>query len=234
MGVFWILLVVAVGGVGVWALFKAADEDDAPLLGGTRTLPKELPPPPPLPGVYQAASPGVASEAPTLGEPEPDWTAGFVPAGIGQRFVARLVDSIILGIFTAFIGTTVALGAFRRGDPGSARVVLVVAVLIFTLFYEVGFIATLGQTPGKMLRGIRVVSALDGEPPTVAQALVRWAVPSLVGFLPRLIPGPAIIRTQVAGAIGLASLLVYLWAIWDPRKQGLHDKAAQTVVERFR
>ena len=30
--------------------------------------------------------------------------------------------------------------------------------------------------------------------------------------------------------IPLGALLVYLWLLWDPLRQGLHDKAVGTVV----
>jgi uncharacterized RDD family membrane protein YckC len=250
MGWILALLVITVAIGGAWALFRADDTQDASgnLLGG-RAGPKELPPPPPLPGYRPSAAPGEGQGPPPgaygapYGAPAPaqaeyvEVPAGlvdFVPASIVKRFIARLIDSIVAGVFTGFIGVVATIGAVRRGDPGRATAVLVIAVIIFTAFYEVGFIAGLGQTPGKMFMGIRVISSLDGGTPTVAQALVRWGFPSLIAFLPRMIQGSDVVRLQIGAASGLLSLLIYLWATWDPRRQGLHDKAAQTLVQQFR
>jgi uncharacterized RDD family membrane protein YckC len=33
---------------------------------------------------------------------------------------------------------------------------------------------------------------------------------------------------------GASSLLIFLWMLWDPMKQGLYDKAARTIVVRVR
>ncbi|HUN07219.1 MAG TPA: RDD family protein [Aggregatilineales bacterium] len=67
-----------------------------------------------------------------------------------------------------------------------------------------------GQTPGKMLTKIRVVKA-NGMPMTDADAIVRS-----VGYWVN----------------GLVFGLGFLWAFFDDRRQGWHDKLASTYVVR--
>jgi uncharacterized RDD family membrane protein YckC len=64
-----------------------------------------------------------------------------------------------------------------------------------------------GKSVGKALLGIRVVNERSGMPPDLWHAFLRWWLPSL-----------------------LPPLLV--WATWDSRRQGIHDKAAETLVLR--
>ncbi len=67
-----------------------------------------------------------------------------------------------------------------------------------------------GQTPGKKLLGIRVVQ-LDGTPITLWEAFERCG-----GY-----------------AAGLATgLLGYIQVFWDPNRQAIQDKIAETVVIR--
>jgi uncharacterized RDD family membrane protein YckC len=76
-----------------------------------------------------------------------------------------------------------------------------------------------GQTVGKMAVGVKVVQRADGSLPTWGAAISRWALPAVAGLLPWL------------GGLGV--LLIYLWILWDPNRQGLHDKLAKTVVIRM-
>lgn len=81
----------------------------------------------------------------------------------------------------------------------------VAAMLYFTAFHGAG-----GQTPGKMLLGLRVVRP-TGEAMTFGIAFLRW-----VGYL----------------FSGLFFGLGFLWIAFDGRKQGWHDKLAATLVVR--
>lgn len=65
-----------------------------------------------------------------------------------------------------------------------------------------------GQTPGKSMLGVRVVKT-DGGKLNALDAIVRY-----VGYY---------INT-------ILLLLGWLWAIPDPKNQGLHDKLAGTIV----
>ena len=84
------------------------------------------------------------------------------------------------------------------------------------LIYPTVLIALLGQTVGCLLARVRIVRQEDVGVPGWGRATRRVAVANL----PSLVP-----------VLGLAFTLVcYAWMFRDPRRQGLHDKAAGTVV----
>ena len=79
--------------------------------------------------------------------------------------------------------------------------------IVITLFCWV----KLKGTPGKLLLGCQVVDAKTFQPVTLGQAVLRY-----VGYVISLLP------------VGLG----FFWIAWDKRKQGFHDKIANTVVIR--
>ena len=169
-----------------------------------------------------------------------------VPADRWQRAVGWIVDvTPFLLISVAAIlwieGPTFVLGTLRGllGLPGgtdlpsaSAAVtpgtpenghlgdlLLLVGVLVVITAAWIGYrvIATAryGQTVGKWLVGSRVVRVDDpSRPPTLRQSWVRFLVPQTSGWLP--VPG--------------SGLVPYLTLVLHPRRRGLHDKAAGTIV----
>ncbi|EDN65822.1 membrane protein [Beggiatoa sp. PS] len=64
-------------------------------------------------------------------------------------------------------------------------------------------------TPGKMLVDCKIVDAKTGKPITFKQAFLR-CLGYIISFL----------------SLGLG----FLWILWDDRRQGWHDKIANTVV----
>jgi uncharacterized RDD family membrane protein YckC len=82
---------------------------------------------------------------------------------------------------------------------------LVPAVLV------VAFWMLRSATPGKMMLHARIVDATTGAPPTKQQLLIRY-----LGYYVSMLP----------------LFLGLLWVGLDPRKQGWHDKLANTVVVR--
>jgi uncharacterized RDD family membrane protein YckC len=85
--------------------------------------------------------------------------------------------------------------------------------------YRVVLLARTGRTLGKALLGLAVVDATDPRcHPTYTQALRRCLVPQGVGLLPIPFSGTA----------------TYLWVLKDKKNQGLHDRAANTLVVRKR
>lgn len=67
----------------------------------------------------------------------------------------------------------------------------------------------LSTTPGKMLLSLKIVDATTHAPMTARQSIIRS-----LGYLVSMIP------------FGLG----FVWAAFDGRKQGWHDKLAHTVV----
>lgn len=79
--------------------------------------------------------------------------------------------------------------------------------------YFIGFLVLWkGHTPGKRLFGIRVLR-IDGKPMTLWRSFERFH-----GY----------------GASLLTGLLGFLQVLWDPSRQCLHDKVAETVVVQDR
>ena len=192
------------------------------------------PPPPPPPGGY-TPTPPLGGYAPPPPPPPPP--AAYVPppapaaaapgigyGGFGLRFVARLLDSLILGIpfgvFFALIGglavasvsTTVDangnVNTVAAGGAGGLLILLYLALLVVTVLYFV-VLWSRGGTIGQRLLKLRVVDATTGANISMGKAFLRY-----VGLIIAAIP----------------CYLGLLWVIWDPRKQGWHDKIAGTVV----
>ena len=142
-------------------------------------------------------------------------------AGFWIRAAARVIDLILLlAAFQLFLlvdrkgaeaGWWAASGI---GDTiGSGRLLLENAArgflfLGFPVLYYVSLHGAFGQTVGKMVLGIRVVNE-DGSSMTYRKAFFRW-----LGYL----------------LCDLTLNIGYVWAAFDPRKQGLHDKVCRTIV----
>jgi uncharacterized RDD family membrane protein YckC len=84
--------------------------------------------------------------------------------------------------------------------------------ILVTILYETSFVGLRGQTPGKMVVRISVVRVENGDRPGWGRALMRSVLPAVANLVP------------------FGGLIVYGWLLWDPRRQGLHDKVAQTLV----
>ncbi|MDX3233295.1 RDD family protein [Streptomyces sp. ME19-01-6] len=144
------------------------------------------------------------------------------PATPGQRFAARLLDTLILGlIWTVALAATGAL-KYAYDHPGEQDVGKVTLSLVITMavyfVYEGVMLARNGQTLGKKALRIRVAMLSDGDMPG-RQGWVRAVVYVLPGMLIPLLVGT------------LFWLVNVLWCTWDqPLRQCLHDKAAKTVV----
>jgi uncharacterized RDD family membrane protein YckC len=145
-------------------------------------------------------------------------------AGFWRRLIAYLIDSTIITI-VFFVLFMIAMMAFLFGsmsgnssewladlmDPTRASSILIFTWIFYaamTIAYFTYFHGTTGRTPGKMLLGLQVLSA-DGTPISFGIAFLR-----AVGYL-------------VSGAL---FNIGFIWAAFDKRKQGWHDKIADTVV----
>lgn len=128
-------------------------------------------------------------------------------AGFWQRAVALLIDWLIVVVIAMPI-IVVSFGAdYFSLDPVRHAGDLVIAAVVGAIV--VGFWRYCGATPGKLAVGVRIVDAATGAPPSTLRLVIRLlcyvvsAVPFYLGFL---------------------------WAAFDRRKQGWHDKIAGTVV----
>jgi uncharacterized RDD family membrane protein YckC len=140
-------------------------------------------------------------------------------AGLGERIVARLIDLAIffliyiLGLFVS--GLT---NWFLDGSVGIIIVIIVYAVLF--VFYDLIFeIFMNGQSIGKRIMKIKVIS-LDGGQPRVGQYFMRWLfriIDFLIGWpgLIALIVAAVSEKTQRIGDIVAGTILIRT----EPRTQ---------------
>ncbi|HXA28711.1 MAG TPA: RDD family protein [Candidatus Angelobacter sp.] len=176
-----------------------------------------VPPPPPGPPPGYAAAP-YGSPAAGWSGPPPQQTvagpaAGLAYAGFWWRVLAVFVDWILLGIIFFIGGRTFVKGI----DYGNGNIVITEGQWWWAVWGIVSFLylpvtwAWLGETIGHRMFGMEIRRVEDGARPGIGQIIVRW-----IGYY---------ISSIILG-IG------FLIAAFDPRKQGLHDKLASTVVVR--
>ena len=148
-------------------------------------------------------------------------------ASVGQRALARILDAVIAGAAGGIIGAILGGLIFAAGASGSetgsiltlgVSFVVILLIAIIGLAYETLMLTFYGATLGKMVMKIKVVSVETGENPQLLNALLRFALPGVMGLIP------------IVG--GLAALACWLSPRFDSsgRPQGWHDKVAKTVV----
>ncbi len=145
-------------------------------------------------------------------------------AGFWRRLIAYMIDGFIISVVfialmfiagVAFFAGTISGGSnawmVKIGNPE----IMVSYTLWFWLFstliniaYFTYFHGSTGRTPGKMLLGLQVVS-VDGSRISFGIAFLRS-----VGYL----------------VSSIVFCLGYIWIGFDKKKQGWHDKIANTVV----
>jgi uncharacterized RDD family membrane protein YckC len=182
------------------------DEPDAGS-GGDAPAP---PPPPPPSDPYAGAAAGQPDYGQPTGQPDygqqpppqqPGWghpgdqaaygTADEQPGGLGARFLARLIDGILVGI-VATIPTAILVAAFDIsnggvGFGGSYAYAAISGVIsaLFNLGYFGYLESTRGQTVGKMALKLHV-QTMSGGLPTFEQAVKRniWLALPILGVVP--------------------------------------------------
>ena len=128
-------------------------------------------------------------------------------AGRLHRFLAFVIDVIIIGVVTAVLG---AVGIINIGAP-SATDQVVEAVISFG--YYILLTAAFGATLGKMALGMTVVDE-NGQRAGFFKVLIRETI------------------GKIASAIVL--LLGFFWILFDGKRQGWHDKIGGTFVVKAR
>lgn len=139
-------------------------------------------------------------------------------AGFASRAVAVVLDLFLFLAAAAIIRITLqVLFAFAdriipfidlEGIANQLEVGRVLGGGLLQMLYFVLFWAAMGQTPGMVLLGIKVVRP-DGQPPGLLRAFARY-----FGFIVSLL------------ALGLG----FIWVLFDRQRQGWFDKIAGTYV----
>jgi uncharacterized RDD family membrane protein YckC len=156
------------------------------------------------------AAPAAASARPRPRPAGASETKGGEPAGFGIRFLAFLVDEMILGI-PLLLGGLAWMTSFALGPSTSLAGTALSLYGLFCLFYYVYFWGARGATPGKSLLGLTIVTE-SGETP--------------IGY------GRALLRLAGYGASSLLLGLGFLLIAFSPDRRALHDRIAGTRVER--
>ncbi|MET9929658.1 MULTISPECIES: RDD family protein [unclassified Streptomyces] len=183
--------------------------------GGGGGSPYDNAPPPPYGGGYGGGYGGT------------DPLAGMPPlADSGRRILARLIDWVIVAVPLAIIGIPFKVYDRVTNDDdfsdavnsfnGGGQLVFQLITIVAYVAYDTVLTARNGQTLGKKLMKLRVAMLNDGSTPPMSQSLLR----AVVLWLPALI----------CCACLWPLLLLILILVDKPYKQGLHDKAAKTVV----
>jgi uncharacterized RDD family membrane protein YckC len=141
----------------------------------------------------QGAGPAQVQTTPA---PAAQGPGGYHYAGFWIRFLAIFIDGIILNIVGGILG--------RLLGPGIGGFLS----LCINIAYFIYFIGSSGQTPGKMVCGIKVINA-DGSSLDYQKAFLRW-----LGY---------IVST-------LTLLIGYIIAGFDDEKRALHDRIFETRV----
>lgn len=97
----------------------------------------------------------------------------FEPGSLGDRIIGAIVDNLIIGGYVIAIFALFSLGVLR--SAASYQSVFLIAILALpVVFYNLlSEILLSGQSAGKKVAGIRVIS-LSGSSPSFSQYLIRW------------------------------------------------------------
>jgi uncharacterized RDD family membrane protein YckC len=139
---------------------------------------------------------------------------GYDIAGLGSRFIAQLLDSLIVGVI-ALLADIAVVGAVGGTDPQTGLLAALAAAGV-TLFIYVGYfticeVATGGRTPGKSAGQLRVLD-ISGAAPTAGQLLLRN------------------VARIIDVVIGLGVVVMF----WNSQSRRIGDLLAGTIVVRVR
>lgn len=128
-------------------------------------------------------------------------------AGVGERILAFLIDSLLIGLY--IFAVIFVLSNMQFGDNSIMIISLTIGLPIF-LYHLLWEMLWNGRSPGKAAMGLRVVK-LDGTKPAFSNYLIRWLL--------RIID-----ITISSGGLALVSILL------NGKGQRVGDIAASTTV----
>ena len=144
----------------------------------------------------------------------------MVYAGFMVRWGAKIIDGIILGIFNFIVGMLggLLIARMQAGQPSKGvfgpafgvQVVLWVIQMAVQVVFTTWFIGRYGATPGKMVCGLKVVTAEGGK----------------VSY------GRACGRAFAEWLSAMILYIGYLMAAYDDERRTLHDRICNTRVIR--
>jgi uncharacterized RDD family membrane protein YckC len=192
--------------------------------GAPPPAPESPPPAPPPMGGWQVPPPANVQGIP-----------GFVYADVPNRFIALIIDGIVIGVI--FVLIAIVLGAIGLNAGLAATNADAIATLVFAVIsvaigaaYFIYSWTSMRASVGMRVLGMQVGNAFDGKTLTMEQAAKRWLA----------LWGPSTLSGAISGLSGIGaaiSLIVFIYLIYllyttakSPTKQGFHDIFANTVV----
>lgn len=180
--------------------------------------PAPVAPPPPMAGAVTPGAPPPAGMAPGMAMPGAAYALDY--AGFWIRFVAKMIDGLIVGvIFGIPFALFVFRGLFSGGAPNLQNWMSYLTAApwqiletVVSVVYAGFFLGKFGATPGKMALGLKVVTP-EGTPISYGRAFGR----SAAEIISRLI-----------------CFIGYIIAGFDAQKRALHDHIAGTRVVKTR
>lgn len=190
------------------------------------------PPPGPGPQPWPPPQPGGATGyPPPAPEPFAAGTPVYELSGWWRRVGAVLIDGIVVSAAAVIAGLIVGADVVTTFDSSTTKSGasadfhlsggnILIDLLMYTLIVALVMAKTDGRTVGKMATGIRVVRE-DGKPVDFGFAMLREILIKHIVF------GYLSIFT-----LGIATLLNYLWPLWDEQNRTLHDRIVKSRVVR--
>lgn len=131
--------------------------------------------------------------------------------GFWIRLLASLIDTIWVTITILLVLYIIYGRDYFTSDQAIFGVADIIMNYLFPVLTVILFWKYRSATPGKMLLSLEIVDATSHGKPTIGQFIIRY-----VGYFVSTI----------------ALCLGFIWIAFDKRKQGWHDKMANTVVIR--
>ena len=160
-------------------------------------------------------------------------------AGPGGRSYAFIIDwhiRFLIALTWLLVGTFAYAGALRmltpaeQASPAYAYTVAVPTLAIYFLYQPLLELLMHGQTPGKRIAGVRVVTLAEGGAPGVGALLIRNAF-RLIDFLPGIYAVGLTATLLTKHAVRIGDIAAGTVLVYDERERRdpLADLAAQPV-----
>jgi uncharacterized RDD family membrane protein YckC len=159
---------------------------------------------------------------------------GLVVASVGRRFVAWVLDIVVLSIIAVAAVIVVAILAAAliggaRPDEPTMNALVGIGVIGLSALYFIGSWRTPARaTPAMRLLKLQVANQADGRPLDLVQGTKRWI---LLGYP---ISGLVYVVPAIAGLVSLVTfalpIVLLVTALSHPMRQGLHDRWARSLV----
>lgn len=162
---------------------------------------------------------------PETGQPPPS-SRGYNPGQLVDRFLARLIDGVLLAVVYVF--ASVIVGAAVMGDRAglygsgsAARAASAVLGAVIYLGYFTLMESTRGQTVGKTVRKLHTLGPAGKPTPDQSARRNIWVAAGILGVIP-------VVGSTIGGLLEFVAVIMIAVGInHDPiRRQGWHDRFA--------